>query len=195
MAGLEGCALVVHDPGGAVREVAHHPDLVVRARIASGWPSTDGIAFRGLLPTNRVASPVDGHPCGPATPSPSGPWRSCTRAGSAGHAATFLRQTEEGLGRCIQRGIQGVANPGGFDPAGLAEGGSLTVERLQALIPEARNLRVKRYMLPDILAVSCAVRGLLGGGAASSTRMGPQAETLAETARAQIVPVPAGLLD
>ena len=80
-------------------------------------------------------------------------------------------------------------------PPGLAEGGSLTVERLQALIPEARNLRVKRYMLPDILALSFAVHGLLGGGAASSTRMGPQAKTLAETARAQIVPVPAGLLD
>jgi hypothetical protein len=43
--------------------------------------------------------------------------------------------------------------------------------------------------------VSFAAHGLLGGGAASSRRMGPRAKALAETARAQIVPVPAGLLD
>ncbi len=73
--------------------------------------------------------------------------------------------------------------------------GFLTVERLKALIPEARNLRVKRYMLPNILAVNFVVHGLLGEGVASSTRSDPQAKTLGEYARAKIVPVPAGLLD
>ena len=70
----------------------------------------------------------------------------------------------------------------------------LTVERLRELIPEARNLPVKRYMLPNILAVNFVVHGLLGEGVASSTRSDPQAKTLGEYARAKIVPVPANLL-
>lgn len=71
----------------------------------------------------------------------------------------------------------------------------LSVERLRELIPEARNLGVKRYILPNIRAVNFVVRGLLGEGVASSTRSDPQAKTLGEYARAKIVAVPAGLLE
>jgi hypothetical protein len=38
----------------------------------------------------------------------------------AGFAKTFLRQMEEVLGTCIERGIKVVANAGGLNPAGLA---------------------------------------------------------------------------
>jgi Acyclic terpene utilisation family protein AtuA len=38
----------------------------------------------------------------------------------AGYARTFLRQMEEVLGTCVQRGIKVVANAGGLNPAGLA---------------------------------------------------------------------------
>jgi hypothetical protein len=38
----------------------------------------------------------------------------------AGFARTFLRQTEEVLGSCVQRGIKVVVNAGGLNPAGLA---------------------------------------------------------------------------
>jgi len=39
---------------------------------------------------------------------------------SAGYARTFLRQMEEVLGTCVERGIKVVANAGGLNPAGLA---------------------------------------------------------------------------
>src|SRR5215471_16661547 len=38
----------------------------------------------------------------------------------AGFARTFLRQMEEVLGTCVDRGIKVVANAGGLNPAGLA---------------------------------------------------------------------------
>jgi hypothetical protein len=39
---------------------------------------------------------------------------------SAGYAKTFLRQMEEVLGACVQRGVRIVVNAGGLNPAGLA---------------------------------------------------------------------------
>ena len=48
----------------------------------------------------------------------------------AGYATTFLRQMEEVLGRCIERGIRVVSNAGGLNPAGLAEELERLAERL-----------------------------------------------------------------
>ena len=44
-----------------------------------------------------------------------------SRPGGAGYARTFVRQMEEVLPRCVERGIKVVANAGGLDPAGLAD--------------------------------------------------------------------------
>ncbi|WP_436757303.1 acyclic terpene utilization AtuA family protein [Streptosporangium sp. V21-05] len=41
--------------------------------------------------------------------------------GRPGYAPTFLRQLEEVLGTCLERGIRIVSNAGGLDPAGCAE--------------------------------------------------------------------------
>jgi hypothetical protein len=41
-------------------------------------------------------------------------------AGRPGYATTFLRQMEEVLGTCLERGIKVVTNAGGLDPRGLA---------------------------------------------------------------------------
>ncbi len=40
---------------------------------------------------------------------------------TGGYARTFLRQLEEVLGTCVERGIKVVSNAGGLDPAGLAD--------------------------------------------------------------------------
>jgi hypothetical protein len=44
-----------------------------------------------------------------------------TRERAGGYARTFLRQLEEVLPTCIERGITVVSNAGGLDPEGLAE--------------------------------------------------------------------------
>ncbi len=41
---------------------------------------------------------------------------------AAGYAKTFLTQVEQVLGTCLERGIRIVANAGGLNPAGLADG-------------------------------------------------------------------------
>src|SRR3954471_15132790 len=42
------------------------------------------------------------------------------RQPSAGYARTFLRQMEDVLGTCLERGIKVVSNAGGLDPAACA---------------------------------------------------------------------------
>ncbi len=47
-------------------------------------------------------------------------WRSRMKDPEAGYASTFLRQMEEVLGSCLDRGIKIVVNAGGLNPAGLS---------------------------------------------------------------------------
>ena len=70
----------------------------------------------------------------------------------------------------------------------------LTVERLRELLPEARELEIDRYELPNLRALNFVLKGLLGEGVMSATRMDPQAKSLGEYLRAKVVDVPEVLL-
>ena len=70
----------------------------------------------------------------------------------------------------------------------------LTVEKLKALLPEARPLQVDRFELPNLRALNFVLRGLLGDGVAASLRSDPQAKSLGEYLRAKLVPVPRSLV-
>jgi len=71
----------------------------------------------------------------------------------------------------------------------------LTVERLRGLIgPEAAQLRIERFELPNLRALNVVVHGLLGEGVASSTRPDAQAKGLGEYVRSRIVDIPQSLL-
>ena len=70
----------------------------------------------------------------------------------------------------------------------------LTVERLRELIPEARELEIDRYELPNLRALNFVLKGFLGEGVMSATRMDPQAKSLGEYLRAKVVDVPEVLL-
>jgi hypothetical protein len=73
--------------------------------------------------------------------------------------------------------------------------GFLTVEKFRELIPEARDLAVHRYELPNLLALNFVVVGLLGEGVSSSTRVDPQAKGLGERLRARVAELPVELLE
>jgi hypothetical protein len=47
-------------------------------------------------------------------------WKARLKDSGLGYARTFLRQMEEVLGTCLERGVKVVANAGGLNPAGLA---------------------------------------------------------------------------
>ena len=71
---------------------------------------------------------------------------------------------------------------------------TLTVEAFRALLPEAVDLEVRRYELPNLRALNFVVVGILGEGVASSVRPDPQAKGLAELVRAQLIDLPVSLL-
>ena len=72
--------------------------------------------------------------------------------------------------------------------------GLLTPDRVRVLLPEAKELDVETYPLPNLRAVNVVIRGLLGEGVAASTRLDPQAKALGEWLRARHVDVPEELL-
>jgi hypothetical protein len=47
-------------------------------------------------------------------------WKARRKDASLGYATTFLKQMEDVLGSCLERGIKVVANAGGLNPEGLA---------------------------------------------------------------------------
>ncbi|WP_448628291.1 acyclic terpene utilization AtuA family protein [Geodermatophilus sp. URMC 64] len=70
----------------------------------------------------------------------------------------------------------------------------LTPDRIRELLPEAGDLEVRVFGLPNLRAVNVVVVGLLGEGVAASTRPDPQAKGLGEYLRSRLVDVPAALV-
>ncbi len=72
--------------------------------------------------------------------------------------------------------------------------GEMTMARFKELLPEAADLAVDRYELPNLRALNFVVHDILGEGVASSTRPDPQAKSLGEYLRCRLVDVPVELL-
>jgi hypothetical protein len=70
----------------------------------------------------------------------------------------------------------------------------LTVERLQALLPETSSLAVERHVFANLRALNFVIHGLLEEGVAASSRIDAQAKSLGEWLRARLVDVPVELL-
>jgi hypothetical protein len=70
----------------------------------------------------------------------------------------------------------------------------VTPDVVRGLLPEARELEVEVFALPNLGGVNVVLRGLLGQGVAASTRFDPQAKGLGEWARSRYVEIPEALL-
>ena len=70
----------------------------------------------------------------------------------------------------------------------------MSPRRVRELIPEARDLEVDVYVLPNLGGVNVIVHGLLGRGVAASTRFDPQAKGLGEWLRSRVVHIQEDLL-
>jgi hypothetical protein len=57
---------------------------------------------------------------------------------------------------------------------------------VRELIPEARELEVRRFELPNLHALNFVIVGYLGEGVASSTAFDPQAKGLGEYLRSRV---------
>jgi hypothetical protein len=65
---------------------------------------------------------------------------------------------------------------------------------VRRLVPEAEDLEIEVFPLPNLRAVNVLIRGLLGEGVAASSRFDPQAKGLGEWARSRFVDIPEELL-
>ena len=70
----------------------------------------------------------------------------------------------------------------------------LSVEKIGEIYPEARDMRIERFALPNILSLNFVIHGLLGEGVSASLRTDPQAKVLGEELRRVVVPIPESLL-
>lgn len=70
----------------------------------------------------------------------------------------------------------------------------ITPDAVRTLLPEAADLPVEVYPLPNLGGVNILVRGLLGDGVAASTRFDPQAKAVGEWLRSRHVHIPEELL-
>ncbi len=70
----------------------------------------------------------------------------------------------------------------------------VTPERVRELVPEAADLEVEVFALPNLGGVNVVLHGLLGRGVAASTRLDPQAKGLGEWLRSRMVSIEESLL-
>jgi hypothetical protein len=70
----------------------------------------------------------------------------------------------------------------------------ITPKKIRELVPEAEDLEIEVYTLPNLGGVNVLIRGLLGEGVSSSTRFDPQAKGLGEWVRSRLVHIREELL-
>jgi hypothetical protein len=70
----------------------------------------------------------------------------------------------------------------------------VTPDHVRRMVPEAKDLDVEVFPLPNLGGVNVLIRGLLGDGVAASTRFDPQAKAVGEWLRSRLVHVPEELL-
>jgi hypothetical protein len=181
LANYPGCYTTT-PPGEATPYGVYWPALVRADAVEQVVVLDGGERLVVKPPTAPARPPGPTPPAPPPGPVPAGP----TVRAPLGRAFG-ARSGDKG----------GNANVGVWarDPQGYAFLASfLTVERLQALLPETRALQVRRHELPNLLALNFVITGLLGEGVSSSTRTDPQAKGLGEWLRARVVDLPTALV-
>ncbi len=164
-------------PYGVYRPAVVPAELVPQYVVVLGGDRSvvDSVAPAGLAEVTPLSGPTAPAPEGPMVPVPIG-------------RVLGARSGDKG----------GNANLGVFartDPAWAWLDGFLTVERLQALLPETADLVVERFRLPALRSLNFVVHGLLQEGVAASTRQDGQAKSLGEWLRARVIDVPVALLE
>ena len=119
--------------------------------------------------------PAGGAPVGPTRPLPLGTVCGARSGDKGGHANIGLWTRDDAAHAWLR--------------------GFLTAGKVRELLgPEAADLDVEVFDLPNLRAVNVLVHGILGDGVASAVRPDPQAKGLGEYLRSRVVDVPEALL-
>jgi hypothetical protein len=155
----------------------------VVARATADGTTTPVATTAALVPSPTRPGPAfAGTPIDLPAPIPPGP-RTRTLLGDLAGARSGDKGGDANLGLWVR-------DPAAY-PWLVAE---LTVDRLRELLPEAADLPIARYLLPNLSAVNFVIEGFLGEGVSSCLRLDGQAKGLAEYVRSRYLEVPAALL-
>ena len=150
----------------------------------------DGTRETVADPTTFSAGPDDAHGQRPSPyPAPADRLTRRTPLGAFVHARSGDKGGDANLGLW-------VAHDGSekYDARVTWLSKLITPKKVRELVPEAADLDVEVYLLPNLGAVNVLIRGLLGEGVAASTRFDPQAKGLGEWVRSRMVAIEEGLL-
>ncbi|MFH8678209.1 acyclic terpene utilization AtuA family protein [Streptomyces lydicus] len=150
-------------------EVAHHAVLPDGSRVSVAPPRTSREPAR--LPDPPLPVPL---PDGPTRRAPLGRVAGARSGDKGGDANIGVWVDGERAWRWLVH--------------------TLTVERLQRLLPETADLPVTRHVLPNLRALNFTVEGILGEGVAAQARFDPQAKGLGEWLRSRHLDIPEALL-
>ncbi|MEV7524932.1 acyclic terpene utilization AtuA family protein [Streptomyces sp. NPDC091371] len=201
-------------PGAAARGLSPTPPLPgstdMRLRRVGAPPQTPS----GLRPEPRASNAGEAEICLAETPAPPAfeerglgrsPHAAEPQIGTAGRGGVG---DEPPAGHTTRAPLGALAGARSGDKGGDANIGvwvgtdaawewlhrTLTVELLQRLLPEARDLPVTRHALPNLRALNFTISRILGDGVASGHRFDPQAKALGEWLRARHLDIPTDLL-
>ncbi|MFL6160093.1 MAG: acyclic terpene utilization AtuA family protein [Marmoricola sp.] len=182
-------------PGRGSPYGIYRPAYVDRSEVTETVHLWDGRVVEIAAPPHATAVPAGTD----VEPDPIRPIGPTSDAPAASHPlGTFVHARSGDKG--------GDANVGlwiGFDPAGPATlreqriGWLLrlvTPDAIRQLLPEAADLPVEVFALPNLGGVNVLIRGLLGDGVAASTRFDPQAKAVGEWLRSRHVHIPEELM-
>jgi hypothetical protein len=172
-----------------LREMAGPPNQPRSSVARRPDPSTDGPATSPRPATESVPSPasVVQDPAEVAAQAPKDEVTRRLPLGTFVHARSGDKGGDANVGLWVDRSVHGEARV-----AWLTK--FVTPERIRELVPEAEDLAVDIYPLPNLGAVNVVIRGLLGEGVAASTRFDPQAKALGEWLRSRHVSITEDLL-
>ncbi|MFI7674687.1 acyclic terpene utilization AtuA family protein [Actinophytocola sp. NPDC049390] len=167
-------------PGDGSPVGVYRPEYVPQDAVEHVAVLPDGTRTTIAPPAVTAVAPVDTP--GDDSPIPGGPTKRVPLGTIVG-----ARSGDKGGGANL--GVW-VRDPAAY-PWLAAE---LTVDRVRELLPEAKDLDIERFPLPNLTAVNFVFHGLLGKGVAASSRFDPQAKSLGEWLRSRHVDIPEDLL-
>ncbi|WP_181309884.1 acyclic terpene utilization AtuA family protein [Nocardioides campestrisoli] len=184
-------------PGPATPYGIYRPEYVDRAAVEHTVVHADGTREVVADPTTYLsADELAAVPqAGLSTGSDEAPEETVTRKVPLG---TFVHTRSGDKGGNANLGLW-VARDGSSDEATYQARVAwltsfVTPARVKELLPEAADLEVEVFALPELGAVNVLIHGLLGAGVAASTRIDPQAKALGEWVRARHVNIQGDLL-
>jgi hypothetical protein len=181
---------VTAPPGHPAPYGVYRAELVGRDEVSHTVVHPDGSREQVADPPS-YAEPVEGAGQRPSPyPAPADSLNRRLPLGTFVHARSGDKGGDANLGLWVERDVPSEK----YDARVTWLTKLVTPRKVRELVPEAAELEVEVYPLPNLGGVNVLIRRLLGAGVAEGRRFDPQAKALGEWVRSRIVHIDRELL-